>query len=302
MTKTTIIRDFQFTRDFRSIEWRATLWYNLLRATAAGLVIATAQMLLPSSKEVSALSALAVIPMMPVAYLAFIVPLSLLVSLLRSVPFVGLIGLLLAVMVAIGDPLVALLKRIGQPLCLWTTPRFSALLLSSGCSRRKSTRSPAEASPPSTQTRNNTMGLFDSFRAKSAPQFDPQRAVMTIVISALAADGEVDDEEVARMRSMCARSPLFARNSNQEDDRVIDFALGCIRQLGQGSLSQAAAALSPALRETAFAFAVEIVMADGQVGPQEESFIDELSRTLAIDDGLARAVIAVTAIRARGET
>ena len=68
-------------------------------------------MLLPSSKSVSAFEALAVIPMMPVAYLAFIVPLTLLVSLLRWIPFVGLIGLVLAVLVAIGDPLVALLKR-----------------------------------------------------------------------------------------------------------------------------------------------------------------------------------------------
>lgn len=114
MTQTTIIRDFQFTRDYKSIEWRATLWYNLLRATAAGIVIAAAQMLLPSSREVSALEALAMIPMMPVAYLLFILPMTMLVSLLRWVPFVGLIGLVLAILVALGDPLVALLKRI-QP-------------------------------------------------------------------------------------------------------------------------------------------------------------------------------------------
>lgn len=145
------------------------------------------------------------------------------------------------------------------------------------------------------------MGLFDSFRAKTEPEFDTQRAVMTIVITALAADGEVDDEEVARMRSMCARSPIFAHNSKQEDDRVIDFALASIRRLGNDALGRAAAALTPPLRETAFAFAVEIVMADGHVGAQEEAFIDRLVRLLEVDEDVARAVIGVTAIRARGE-
>ena len=145
------------------------------------------------------------------------------------------------------------------------------------------------------------MGLFDSFRAKSAPEFDTQRAVMTIVISAVAADGEVDAEEVARMRTMCARSPIFCDNSEQQDDRLIDFALGAMRQLGGDAVARAAAVLTQPLRETAFAFAVEVVLADGTVGAQEEAFIDRLTNLLEIDDGLARAVIAVTAIRARGE-
>lgn len=145
------------------------------------------------------------------------------------------------------------------------------------------------------------MGLFDSFRAKSEPGFDTQRAVMTIVISALLADGEADDEEVARMRSMCARSPLFSDNTREEDDRVIDFALRTMRQMGQEAVPKAAAALPPPLRETAFAFAVEIVMADGTVGPGEEAFIDRLAGLLGIEAGVAQAVIAVTAIRARGE-
>ncbi len=146
------------------------------------------------------------------------------------------------------------------------------------------------------------MGLFDSFRAKSAPEFDAQRGVMTIVVAAIAADGGIDDEEVARLRSMCARSPLFSENSKEQDDRLIDFALGAMRQLGNDALARAAAALAQPLRETAFAFAVEIVLADGSVDAEEEALIDHLASILEINDGLARAVIAVTAIRARGES
>lgn len=145
------------------------------------------------------------------------------------------------------------------------------------------------------------MGLFDAFRASAEPEFDTQRAVMTIVISALLADGEADDEEVAGMRAMCARSPIFSGNSREEDDRVIDFALRTMRRLGGEAVPKAASALPPPLRETAFAFAVEIVLADDAVGPQEEAFIDQLARLLGIGDKLAQSVIAVTAIRARSD-
>jgi uncharacterized tellurite resistance protein B-like protein len=123
-----------------------------------------------------------------------------------------------------------------------------------------STRSLADyhlfSQPTSSELRSIFMGLFDSFRANSEPEFDTQRAVMTIVISAQLADGEVDDEELARMRSMCARSPIFSNNSKQQDDRVIEFALRVMRQLGEDAVARAAVALPPPLRETAFAFAV----------------------------------------------
>ena len=52
------------------------------------------------------------IPGMPVLYMLFILPVTLLASLLHWVPFVGLIRLTLALLVALGDPLVCLLKRI----------------------------------------------------------------------------------------------------------------------------------------------------------------------------------------------
>lgn len=145
------------------------------------------------------------------------------------------------------------------------------------------------------------MGLFKSFRSQPELEFDTQRAVMTIVISALLADGDADDEEVARMRSMCERSTIFNANSKDADDKVIEFALRVIRQQGLQAVDSAAKALPASLRETAFAYAVEVVLADGQVGEEEEAFIDALAQQLRIDEGLAQAIIGVTLIRARGE-
>lgn len=143
------------------------------------------------------------------------------------------------------------------------------------------------------------MGLFDSFKAKTAPVFDEQKAIMTIVVAALLADGEADDDEVARLRSMCARSPIFSSNSREQDDLLIDFAIKMIKQHQNEAVIKAGSALKPLLRETAFAFAVEIVLADGVVGNQEEVFISKLASDLGVEEGLAGAIVAVTEIRGR---
>lgn len=112
MTQTTILREFQFLKDFRSIDWRSTLWFNLLRATLAGLVIAAIALSLDGVSGNKLLQALLIVPAMPMVYLILILPLSLLTSLLARVPFIGLVSLMLAIMVALGDPLICLLKRI----------------------------------------------------------------------------------------------------------------------------------------------------------------------------------------------
>jgi uncharacterized tellurite resistance protein B-like protein len=145
------------------------------------------------------------------------------------------------------------------------------------------------------------MGLFDGFKSKVQPTFNTQKAIMTIVIAAIKADGNVSDEEVVRLRSMCARSPIFASNSREEDDAVIDFALNVSDQLGQGAISQAAQALKPALRETAFAFATEMILADGMVGSKEEDFISKLADSLGVTEETGKAIIMVTLIRGRDE-
>lgn len=144
------------------------------------------------------------------------------------------------------------------------------------------------------------MGLFDAFKSKAEPAFNTQRSVMTVVIAALLADGDASDEEIGRLRSMCARSPIFASNSKEEDDAVINFAVNAYKQLGFEAVVKAAAPLTQELRETAFAFATEVVLADGIVGKDEEQFIGRLAETLKIPEDLGQAVIGVTIIRGRG--
>lgn len=144
------------------------------------------------------------------------------------------------------------------------------------------------------------MGFFDSLKNQVAPSFDVQKAIMTIVVSAVKSDGDVSDEEIGRIRTMCLRSPIFATNSKEEDDAVIRFADSVTKQLGFGAVEKAAAALKPELRETAFAFACDIVLADGIVGDEEDAFLSRLAAVLGISNAVGELLVNATIIRNRG--
>lgn len=143
------------------------------------------------------------------------------------------------------------------------------------------------------------MKFFGGFKGAAEPTFNVQKAIMTIVVAAIKSDGEVSEDEVGRLRSMCARSPIFATNSREEDDAVINFAESVTTQLKAEAIAKAAAALKPELRETAFAFSCEMILADGIVGEAEDNFISMLAEKLGITEEVGSAVVAVTLMRMR---
>ncbi len=110
-----ILREFRFSRDFRQIEWRYTLWYNLLRAACAGLVLAVLMLAFPQHPGDRAVALTAPF-VWPIAYLCIFVPLGILLSLVQELPFVGLFSAFCALIsVAAGDPIVCLIH--------WIEPR-----------------------------------------------------------------------------------------------------------------------------------------------------------------------------------
>jgi tellurite resistance protein len=144
------------------------------------------------------------------------------------------------------------------------------------------------------------MGLFESFRSSVTPSFNVQQAIMTIVTAAVLADGDVADEEVSRIRSMCMLSPIFASNTHEQDLAVIKYALNVNSQMGGQAVARAAEALRPELRETAFAFACDMVLADGLVGQNEEAFLTSLMNTLGLAENSGRSIVWATLVRNRG--
>lgn len=143
------------------------------------------------------------------------------------------------------------------------------------------------------------MGLFDSFRSDVTPSFNVQQAIMTVVIAAVMADGEIADEEIGRVRSMCALSPIFASNTQEQDVAVIRFAVNVTSQMKEQATIKAAEVLTPELRETAFAFACDMILADGIVGQAEEAFLTSLMNVLGISENAGRSIVWATIVRNR---
>ena len=116
-----IIRDFKFTRDFRSIDWGATLKHCLLRAFCAGIVWSIVGLMGPGIRghggtmDISFLLGLPLI--LPIVYLVFFLPLGLLAAKLSAaVPFVGWLAIISAVLIVVGDPLVCILSLFAPKL------------------------------------------------------------------------------------------------------------------------------------------------------------------------------------------
>ncbi|MDP3541810.1 MAG: tellurite resistance TerB family protein [Elusimicrobiota bacterium] len=126
----------------------------------------------------------------------------------------------------------------------------------------------------------------------------PAMAVMSVGAMAAAADGRWSKREIERLRMMAYLQPLF-RDVRSVDAFIADRATD-LRALGAPDLLETCReALTPRLRETAYAWAVELVQADGSVAVEEHDFLQTLAATFSIPGALARKIQAVSAIRRR---
>ena len=141
------------------------------------------------------------------------------------------------------------------------------------------------------------MGLFSGLRGKGAEALNLHTAMMVPIVAAMLADGEIDDNEVSQIRSICAWSPIYARNTRDQDTDIILRAIKMVQDDGSESMCRKAAELlSPALRETAFVFAVRMVFADDHVGSSEERLIEQLAEWLSLDASRARSFVETVSV------
>lgn len=148
------------------------------------------------------------------------------------------------------------------------------------------------------------MGLFSGLMGKGVDgPLDAGAAVMIPMVAGMLADGSIDDDEIRQIRSICVWSPIYARNSVDRDTEIILKAIRLVEDIGPASACEKAReALSPALRETAFIFAVRMVFSDGHVGQKEEKVIENLAVWLSLDAARARMLVEAVSIMQHAAT
>ena len=148
------------------------------------------------------------------------------------------------------------------------------------------------------------MGLFDKVLGKKDEgplSLKQDEAFAAVCVMAVAADGVVENDEVRRIVMNLAGKKLFKGHRLDDLGNLLNDMAKQVQRRGTGPVMDAAKkSLPPELRETAFAMATDLVLADGDVDAKEKAFLEEFQKTLGIDDSLAVKIAEVIVIKNRG--
>ena len=123
-------------------------------------------------------------------------------------------------------------------------------------------------------------------------------AVMTFAMSAATADGRLRPSELTRLRLMTHVSPLFSGVADV-DGYLDSLATELGREGLDEMMARAASSLDESYRQTAYAWAVDLAMADQKVLESERTFLEKARAVLGVDRRLAGKIRAVAAIKLR---
>ncbi|HSG69542.1 MAG TPA: tellurite resistance TerB family protein [Planctomycetaceae bacterium] len=147
------------------------------------------------------------------------------------------------------------------------------------------------------------MSLFDdvldsSFEDKN---FGPQEAFAGVLLGASACDGHIADEEVGSLMTCLGRMKLYQHVQPHRFNAMMDRLMGILKRGGpELLLEKSVPFVPPELRETAFANACDIVLADGVVDSDEKEFVDNLMTKLEIDGNRAKTIVKVMVYKNKG--
>lgn len=148
------------------------------------------------------------------------------------------------------------------------------------------------------------MSLFDDVLDDSsfdAQPFGPHEGFAGVLLAASACDGHIADEELQGLFTILGRMKLYQHVSPHSFNSMMDRILGVLKRGGPGKLLDTAVpAIPPELRETVFANACDIVLADGIVEPDEKEFVDDLLIKLEMDAKRAKTIVQVMVYKNKG--
>lgn len=155
--------------------------------------------------------------------------------------------------------------------------------------------------PAHSHKRPNPAELFGSTTSDTSKiELNPSEALTAISVLAVAADGQISEEERQTLAANHIR--LFSSYSAEHFQELFKKVLNLSRQYSPAQVFLAAKnALNPQLRETAFAIAADLVLVDGIFTQEEKEFLVELAEALEISDEIGKKIIKVMTIKNCGQ-
>ncbi|HIE01455.1 MAG TPA: Tellurite resistance protein TerB [Thiotrichaceae bacterium] len=146
------------------------------------------------------------------------------------------------------------------------------------------------------------MGWFSSNKTPdSSDTFSKQEAFLGIALATSAADGNIDESEAKGMFAYLLQMKMFDGYTEKQMSDIFEKLVTVLQNEGIGGLvAIAKSSLPEELRETAFACAVDIAMADGVITDEEKALLEELQQVLEVSDEIGGKIVEVMEIKNRG--
>jgi uncharacterized tellurite resistance protein B-like protein len=139
------------------------------------------------------------------------------------------------------------------------------------------------------------------FGGGESKEITRQEAFAGILLAAAAADGHIADEEARSLWTTIERMNLYEKFTPDRFNKMMDNLLKILKKGGPELLvDKCVPALPDKLRETAFANACDLVLADGVVEDEEKELIELLQNRLEIPGDEAMDIVKVMVIKNRG--
>lgn len=130
-----------------------------------------------------------------------------------------------------------------------------------------------------------------------APLASAAEAFAAIALAAVACDGELAQLELRSLRQQLEFRQPYCTWKEAEMVRLLDQLLALLRSDGvQGLIDQAAPLLEPEQRQTAFAVATNLTLADHVESSEEQHFLRELAAVLQISADRTEQILAVISL------
>jgi hypothetical protein len=148
------------------------------------------------------------------------------------------------------------------------------------------------------------MSIVDKARSQTFAPVTPvtiQEAIASLLVAAIAIDGEVNPDEAVRIGGVLGTSHFLRQPGDGSTDALANRAIALLTEYGLPAILTGCAKVIPSdLRPTVFALATDLALADGRIGDREKLFIDELQAALQIDEATAIKIVEVLLIKNRG--
>lgn len=155
--------------------------------------------------------------------------------------------------------------------------------------------------PPHSHNRLNPAELFQSAKTGTSAIFLTfSEALTAISVLAVVADGQISEAERQTLAANHIR--LFSSYAAEHFQELFKKVLELSSKYSPAEVFAAAKnALTPGLRETAFAIAADLVLVDGVFTAEEKEFLVELSAALEISDETGKKILEVMTIKNCGQ-